>query len=77
MKYLEDLYSVLLDEGMPDTPELRENRKIFAALLDKVEAAMGQEISEKIGDIYGELSWMENEYYFRCGLRFGLELLRL
>ena len=77
MSYLEDLYSVLLEERVPDSPEYKENQHVRTGLMNKVEEALGREMVDKIETAYGELLWIENEYFLRCGLRFGLELLRL
>ena len=77
MGYLEDLYSMLLEERIPSSPEYKENERVRTGLMNKVEEALGREMADKIETAYGELLWIENEHFLRCGLRFGLELLRL
>lgn len=77
MNCLEELFCILMEEDVPNTPEYRENRAVRYSLMDKVEKAMGEDMAEKVADAYGEWEEQQCRRFFRYGLRFGLELLRL
>ncbi len=77
MAYLEDIFFMLMEENVADTPERREILKIYNLQMENVRAAMGAEKAEKVGDAFAEYDIMESQRFFRYGLRLGLELLRL
>ncbi len=77
MDYLEDLFYMLLEENVPDTPEYRENKKLYIKLMEDVRAAMGEDQAEKVESVFTERETMECRRFFRYGVQLGLELLRL
>ncbi len=77
MDYLENIFYMLMEENAPDTPEYRENKKLYIKLMEDVKTAMGEEQAEKVESIFSERETMECRRFFRYGLRLGLELLRL
>lgn len=77
MNYLEELFFMLLEEDVPNTPEYRENQKIHDRLMGEVKEAMGEEMAEKVESIFTEHEVLDSQRYFHYGIRFTLELLRL
>jgi len=77
MDYLEEIFRLFEEDKEPDTPEYRENRAIRAKLMGQVTAAMGEDMEEKVRDVFSEHEALECERFFRQGLRLGLELVRL
>ncbi len=77
MNFLETMFYRLIEEPEPQTPEYRENRSVRIDLLGRIHRAMGEEIADKINDIYAERETMENYRYFLFGIQLGLELLVL
>ena len=75
--FLETLFFDLAEEKEPDTPEYRENQTIQRLILEDIQKAMGQEMAEKVTAIYSDREALECQRYFRCGVKLGLELLRL
>ncbi len=77
MDYLERIFFLLGEDEEPATPEYRENRSIRAKLMGRLTAAMGEDMAEKVSDIFSEHEELECWRFFRLGLRLGVELLRL
>ncbi len=77
MDYLENIFYMLLEESVPDTPEYRENKKLYTKLMEDVRAAMGKDQAEKVESVFTERETMECRRFFHYGIRLVLELLRL
>lgn len=77
MDFLETIFWELREERLPSTPALKECERVIHDLLEKVKETMGVEMVDKIDGVYGEHEDMACNHFFHCGLRLGLELLRL
>ncbi len=77
MDLLEALFYHLEEEPAPRSPEFQEILSVEANLMGKVKDVMGEEMMEKVSDIFCEREEIECYRYFLWGLRLGLELLRL
>ena len=77
MNYIEKLYHEYEEEPTPKTREYLDNRALRDKLEDKVEKLVGEELMDKFMEAQWEYLDLECQRFFRYGLRFGLELLRL
>ena len=77
MNYLEKLYCAYEEEPEPQTRDYLNNRALRNKLRDKVEELAGEELMDKFMEAQWEYLDLECQRFFLCGLRFGLELLRL
>ena len=77
MNYIEKLYRAYEEEPTPQPREYLDNQTLRDKLEDKVEELAGEELMAKFMEAQWEYLDLECQRFFLCGIRFGLELLRL
>jgi len=77
MDDLEELFMRHWEEPDPKTPEFLEVKETRRRVLDKVQAQVGVELTDKFTDAEWEYMELECRRFFLAGVRFGLALIRL
>jgi len=77
MNCLDEIFAVLRDEPIPQTPEYLKNRKMQNSALEKMQALVGPDLIDEYMSVYWDHMEQECRRFFRWGIRLGLELLRL